>query len=45
MLIALPELNARGRPLHPRAVGIVEKDRHAAESLAPFHHRGIEMRM
>ena len=41
----MPVLDRAGRPLHPVLVGPVQQDRHAAQRLAPLHHRGIEVRV
>ena len=43
--IAAPELDAIRRPLHPLAIGFVQQDGHAAERIAPFHHRAVEVRV
>src|SRR5512143_4084649 len=43
--VTAPELDVRRAALHPLLVALVNEDRNAAEGVAPFDHRRVEMRM
>src|SRR5579871_5233637 len=45
LAVTAPELDSRRGALHPALIRLMQKDRNTAQRLAPFHHRGIEMRM